>query len=216
MLSSDLETAALLLHMPPQLQPTTLGCLKGPAIGMQTSQRPPVAIVNACNCDVSSQPVCDVSANPCQQVTTLGLGSATGPLLRHFELEGKDDADLYGMAWTEGLRWGTLFVVRKLAVGGCCKGRKSEYDLRFVQCMCVLQRRQPGANRPAPPRPAPSVCSDSMAPGGGRPVRMEVEQSSRFHDWFRVRCCISLDGVLPSHQQRALSNVAWSTPDGLG
>lgn len=39
------------------------------------------------------------------QVTTLGLGSATGPLLRHFDLEGKDDADLYGMAWTEGLRW---------------------------------------------------------------------------------------------------------------
>ncbi|PRW57911.1 sodium hydrogen exchanger variant 1 [Chlorella sorokiniana] len=63
-------------------------------------------------------------------VTTLGLGSATGPLLRHFGLEGKDDADLYGMAWTEGL-------------------------------------------------------SDAMAPNNGGAVRMEVEPSSRFHDWFR-------------------------------
>eukprot|EP00887_Chlorella_sp_A99_P005897 scaffold1.g5897.t1 len=34
-------------------------------------------------------------------VTTLGLGSATGPLLRRFDLEGKDDAALYGMAWAE-------------------------------------------------------------------------------------------------------------------
>ena len=37
-------------------------------------------------------------------VTTLGLGSATGPLLRHFELEGKDDAALLGLDWTEDLR----------------------------------------------------------------------------------------------------------------
>ncbi|GAB4823231.1 hypothetical protein N2152v2_010277 [Parachlorella kessleri] len=34
-------------------------------------------------------------------VTTLGLGSATGPLLRTFNLEGKDDAELYGLAFEE-------------------------------------------------------------------------------------------------------------------
>jgi len=33
-------------------------------------------------------------------VTTLGLGSATGPLLRYFDLEGKDDAALYGLSLT--------------------------------------------------------------------------------------------------------------------
>ena len=37
-------------------------------------------------------------------VTTLGLGSATGPLLRHFDLEGKDDAALLGLDWTADLR----------------------------------------------------------------------------------------------------------------
>ncbi|EFN57311.1 hypothetical protein CHLNCDRAFT_143932 [Chlorella variabilis] len=36
-------------------------------------------------------------------VTTLGLGSATAPLLRYFDLEGKDDAALYGLTDMEGL-----------------------------------------------------------------------------------------------------------------
>ncbi|KAL4436987.1 hypothetical protein ABPG75_004126 [Micractinium tetrahymenae] len=64
-------------------------------------------------------------------VTTLGLGSATGPLLRHWELEGKDDAALYGLSWA-GL-------------------------------------------------------SDSMAgEHGGRGARIELEQQSAFHDWFRA------------------------------
>ncbi|KAL4430540.1 hypothetical protein ABPG77_005780 [Micractinium sp. CCAP 211/92] len=64
-------------------------------------------------------------------VTTLGLGSATGPLLRYWDLEGKDDAALYGLSWA-GL-------------------------------------------------------SDSMAgEHGGSGARIELEQGSAFHDWFKA------------------------------
>jgi hypothetical protein len=34
-------------------------------------------------------------------VSTLGLGSATAPLLRHLGLEGRSDEELYGAAWAE-------------------------------------------------------------------------------------------------------------------
>ncbi|PSC74995.1 sodium hydrogen exchanger 3 [Micractinium conductrix] len=64
-------------------------------------------------------------------VTTLGLGSATGPLLRYWDLEGKDDAALYGLTWTAGLSEG-------MAQGQPCAPIEVEQESAFHEWFKAL------------------------------------------------------------------------------
>ncbi len=74
----------------------------------------PTAVINLPRSDQPGEtgiPAIETAALLIVVVTTLGLGSATGPLLRYWDLEGKDDAALYGLSWA-GLRWGLGVGVR--------------------------------------------------------------------------------------------------------
>ena len=79
-------------------------------------------------------------------VTTLGLGSATGPLLRHFELEGKDDAVLLGLDWTEDLRHASAV---------CCDG--------LLWCLYCCLLLPPMGHVSIPTLPWPTTAAHSMA-----------------------------------------------------
>ena len=79
-------------------------------------------------------------------VTTLGLGSATGPLLRHFELEGKDDAALLGLDWTEDLRHASAV---------CCDG--------LLWCLYCCLLLPPMGHVSIPTLPWPTTAAHSMA-----------------------------------------------------
>jgi hypothetical protein len=50
--------------------------------------------------------------------STLALGSATQPLLRHLDLEGRDDAELYRIGWAEHAAAGGAGVPPELPGGG--------------------------------------------------------------------------------------------------
>ena len=97
----------------PLSSPSPPACLL-PAMALPAACLP--AVINLPRSDQPGQtgvPAIETATLLIVVVTTLGLGSATGPLLRHFELEGKDDAALLGLDWTEDLRQ---------AAGMCCSG----------------------------------------------------------------------------------------------
>ncbi|KAI3434634.1 hypothetical protein D9Q98_002701 [Chlorella vulgaris] len=92
-------------------------------------------------------------------VTTLGLGSATGPLLRYFDLEGKDDAGLYRLTELEGLSDG----MDPRGSGG---------------------RDTPSGDGDGDGGGGAGGGFGGRG-GGGRANRIQLSQHSALHDWFK-------------------------------